>query len=75
MCLESLAYWACEFLSLCHLLVFRLGAHILPIDICEQHSELCDGCQGAMHLMRHPNQKGIASCLLRMLDRIDDLLT
>ena len=45
-------------------------------DIRMQHSRLFDDSHGAMRLfMWHPHQKGVASCLLQMLDRIDQLLT
>ena len=35
-----------------------------------------DDCHGVMRLlMWHPCQKGVASCLLQILDRIDESLT
>ena len=45
-------------------------------DICIRHSRLFDDSYGAMRLlMWHASQKGVASCLLQMLDRVDQLLT
>ena len=47
------------------------------LDIRIRHSRLSDDSHGAMRLfMWHPHQKGVASCLLQVLDSwIDELLT
>ena len=45
-------------------------------DIRTRHSSLFDDSHGAMRLfMWHPHRQGVASCLLQMLDRIEQLLT
>ena len=47
-------------------------------DICLGSQHLFDDSHGAMHLlMWHPYacQKDVASCLLQLLDRIDETLT
>ena len=47
-------------------------------DIRNGFQHLFDDSHGAMHLlMRHPGpcQKDVASCLLQLLDRIDETLT
>ena len=44
-------------------------------DICVRHSRHFDDSYGSMRLfMWHPHQKGVASCLLQMLGRTDQLL-
>ena len=44
-------------------------------DICSGFQQLFDDSHGAMHLlMWHPCQD-VASCLLQLLDRIDETLT
>ena len=45
-------------------------------DIRLGFQHLFDDTHGAMHLlMWHPCQKDVASCLLQLLDRIDETLT
>ena len=44
-------------------------------DICRRHSRLFDDSRRTMRLfMWHPDQKGTASCLLQIIDEIDELL-
>ena len=44
-------------------------------DICVRHCRLLNDSHGAMRLfVWHPHQRGVAFCLLQMLDRIDQLL-
>ena len=45
-------------------------------DICRGFQHLFDDSHGAMRLlMWHQCQKDVASCLLQLLDRIDETLT
>ena len=55
--------------------VFERPAVVVAEDISRHHYSFFDESRRTMRLfMLHPNQKGVAPCLLQLLDRIDDLL-